>query len=209
MVRWPLPQSDEPRAPGLRERKKERVRSSIQRAALRLFLKNGFEQTTVEQIAEAADVSPATFYRYFATKEDSVLTDDYDPLFIQLLIDRPADEPLIDSIRAVLMGVMAEYFERDRDLLIARNTLANQTPALKAALWEEYERSLDLFSALIARHVRRTSDDLDVRIAVGALSGALQQAFNAWLAQGAPRGKSGIRHVLERAIERCAAALDF
>jgi len=209
VVRWPLPQSDEPRAPGLRERKKERVRSSIQRAALRLFLKNGFEQTTVEQIAEAADVSPATFYRYFATKEDSVLTDDYDPLFIQLLIDRPADEPLIDSIRAVLMGVMAEYFERDRDLLIARNTLANQTPALKAALWEEYERSLDLFSALIARHVRRTSDDLDVRIAVGALSGALQQAFNAWLAQGAPRGKSGIRHVLERAIERCAAALDF
>ena len=201
--------SKEPRAPGLRERKKERVRSSIQRAALRLFLKNGFEQTTVEQIAEAADVSPATFYRYFATKEDSVVTDDYDPLFIQLLIDRPADEPLIDSIRAVLMGVMAEYVERDRDLLIARNTLANQTPALKAAQWEEYERSLELFSALIARHVRRTSDDLDVRIAVGALSGALQQAFTAWLAQGAPRGKSGIRHILERTIERCAGALDF
>lgn len=194
---------------GLRERKKEQVRISIQRAALRLFSEHGFEQTTVEQIAQAAGISPATFYRYFASKEDSVVRDGYDPILIQLILDRPQDEPFIDSIRAVFIDAMAEYLERDRDLLIARHRLAKQTPALKMANWEENERSLELFSALIAQHVRRPADDLDVRIAVGALSGALQQAFSHWLAEGAEGGKERFRALMERAITRCASALDL
>ena len=106
---------------GLRERKKERVRLAIQREAIRLFLDQGFDQTTVEQIAEAADVSPATIYRYFTSKEDLVVTDEYDPIIIQALLERPADEPLIESVRAMMLGVMAEYFERDRELLAALN----------------------------------------------------------------------------------------
>ena len=72
----PLPPSpaDAPR-PGLRERKKLKTRLAIQEHALRLFREQGYQQTTVEQIADAADVSPSTFFRYFPTKEDVVLFD--------------------------------------------------------------------------------------------------------------------------------------
>jgi AcrR family transcriptional regulator len=193
---------------GLRERKKERVRMAIQREALRLFLEQGFEQTTVEQIAEAADVSPATFYRYYTSKEDSVVTDGYDPSFIQSILERPADEPLVESLRAVFSGV-TEYFDRDREILIARHVLAKQTPAVQAAQREDYERSIQLFSALLARHIRRSPDDLDVRIAVGALTGAMHEAFTLWLEQGAKGGSARIRAILDRVITRCAGSLEF
>jgi AcrR family transcriptional regulator len=194
---------------GLRERKKERVRSEIQREALRLFLEHGFEQTTVEQIADAAGISPATFYRYFTSKEDSVVTDGFDPIFIQSILERPADEPLIDSIRSVMTDVLAKYLERDRDLLIARMKLTRATPALQIAFFAEQERSLELFSALIARHLRRPADDLDVRIACGALAGALHEAFTLWFAHGATGGEARIRQLLEHTVERCASALAF
>jgi AcrR family transcriptional regulator len=194
---------------GLRERKKEHVRTAIQREALRLFTEHGFEQTTVEQIADAAGISPATFYRYFTSKEDSVVTDEYDPIIIQLLMERPADEPLIDSIRAMMTGVLVTYFDRDRELLVKRHELRRKTPSLQAAFSEEQERTTELLAALIARHLRRPVDDLDVRIACGALSGAMQEAIGLWFGQGAKGGEARIREVLNHAIDRVESALRF
>lgn len=194
---------------GLRERKKEHVRSTIQKEALRLFLKQGFDATTVEQIAEAADVSPATVYRYYMSKEDLVVTDDYDPIVISSILERPTGEPLIDSVRAVMTGVLLKYFERDRELLIARTQLRRATPSLQAAFLEEQERSLELFSALIARHLRRPADDLDVRIACGALVGAWHEAFMLWIANGAAGGGEGLGDILNHVIDRLESALRF
>ena len=194
---------------GLRERKKEHVRSTIQQVALRLFLEQGYEETTVDQIAAAAEVSPATVYRYFMSKEDLVITDDYDPIFIASLLERPPGEPLIESVRAVMIGVLVKYMERDRELLLARHQLRRKTATLQAAFLEEQERSLELFSALVARHVRRPADDPDVRIACGALVGALQEAFRSWVAQGAKGGEQGIRALLDHAIDRVESALRF
>jgi AcrR family transcriptional regulator len=193
---------------GLRERKKVHVRTSIQREALRLFSEQGFDATTVEQIAEAAGISPATFYRYFTSKEDSVVTDEYDPIFVQSIMERPSDEPLIDAIRAVMTDVIVRYMVRDRDLLVARYEL-RKTPAIAVASLEEQERSQELFGALIARHVRRPPDDVDVRIASSALSGALHAALGGWLAQGAKGGEQRLREVLNHAIDRVESALRF
>jgi AcrR family transcriptional regulator len=193
---------------GLRARKKEHARTTIQKEALRLFLEHGYEQTTVEQIAEAANVSAATVYRYYKSKEDLVVTDDYDPIFVQGLMERPADEPLIDSVRALMRG-MLKYFERDRDLLRARHQLMHASPALQAATAQEQERSVQLFAALIARHVRRSGDDLDVRIACGALTGALHEAFSLWFEQGNPGGEKRLREVLDHTIDRVESALRF
>jgi len=84
-----------------------------------------------------------------------------------------------------------------------------QTPALQAAFFEEHERSIELFAALIARRLRRPADDLDVRIACGALVGALQEAFNIWLARGGKGGSKRISEILDRAITRCESVLRF
>src|SRR5437879_13434513 len=84
---------------GLRERKKQRTRDAIQREAMRLFQEQGYEATTIEQIAAAADISPSTFFNYFPTKEDVVFNDPYDPLFIPLFLERPSAESPSEALR--------------------------------------------------------------------------------------------------------------
>ena len=86
--------------PGLRERKKAKTRAAIQTQALRLIAEQGYEATTVEQIAEAAEISPSTFFRYFPTKEDVVVEDDYDPLLVVAFGSAGAsDRPLTRRLR--------------------------------------------------------------------------------------------------------------
>src|ERR1700738_4405496 len=117
-----MPNPITPIAQGLRERKKQKTRESIQREAMRLFGKQGYEETTVEQIAAAVDISPSTFFNYFPSKEDVVLYDAYDPILAKLLSERPADEPLSISFRRVL-ETMGGIFDRDPDILLARRRL--------------------------------------------------------------------------------------
>src|SRR5690348_1119169 len=89
-------------SPGLRERKKQKTRWLIQEHALRLFNEQGYEQTTVDQIAAAAEISPSTFFRYFKTKEDVVLEDEYDPLLLRLLATAPAELHPVTALRRIL-----------------------------------------------------------------------------------------------------------
>src|SRR5574337_1236534 len=98
---------DDQPAPGLRERKKAKTRAAIQGHALRLFREQGYEATTVEQIAAAAEVSPSTFFRYFSTKEDVVLYDDLDPLLIAAFAAQPAELSPIQAMRGALQRVLA------------------------------------------------------------------------------------------------------
>src|SRR6476620_1763051 len=95
-------QADKPLSPGLRERKKAKTRAAIQEHALRLFQEQGYDATTVEQIAEAAEVSPSTFFRYFPTKEDVVLYDDLDPVFIAVFEAQPPELTPIQAMRKAL-----------------------------------------------------------------------------------------------------------
>ena len=111
----------------LRERKKLATWRAIQSAALRLFDEQGYEATTVEQIAAAANVSRATFFNYFAGKDAALL--DQDPQerreWQALIAERPADEPLWDSLSAILTG----FCEALRDRMPLQRRLKEESPA--------------------------------------------------------------------------------
>ncbi len=91
--------------PGLRERKKARTRAAIQEHALRLFRERGYEATTVEQIAEAAEVSPSTFFRYFGSKEEVVIYDALDPILIAAWRAQPKELAPIPALRRAMTEV--------------------------------------------------------------------------------------------------------
>src|SRR2546422_11555826 len=127
-----MPNTITPIARGLRERKKLKTKEAIQREAMRLFQEQGYEATTIEQIAEAAEISPSTFFNYFPTKEDVVFNDPYDPIFISLFLARPSDEPLSVALRRTFSESLSGLLERDRDTILARVKLKVGVPALRA-----------------------------------------------------------------------------
>ena len=94
-------------AQGLRERKKAKTRVAVQRHALRLFKEQGYDNTTVEQIADAAEISPSTFFRYFPTKEDVVLYDAMDPILIAEFEAQPAELSPIQAMRRAIRGTFS------------------------------------------------------------------------------------------------------
>ncbi|WP_193318181.1 TetR/AcrR family transcriptional regulator [Nonomuraea phyllanthi] len=120
---------------GLRERKKEKTRLAILDAALDLFLEQGYESTTVEQIAGAVDVSPRTFFRYFTSKDHLVLWfhDHGEEIMLETLSSRPADEPaftsLMHAMRAVLEDVEGSTPD-DRERFLKLRRLLDEHPRL-------------------------------------------------------------------------------
>src|SRR4029453_5997385 len=119
-----------------RERKRTRTRLMIQSEALRLFAEKGYADTTVEEIADAAAISPRTFFRYFPTKEDVVLWDEYDPQVGELLAARPDDEPVAESFRAIMRETLAGLLRRDPNELLTRVRLLSSVPELRARVLE-------------------------------------------------------------------------
>src|SRR5262245_46483664 len=109
----------------------------IQTEALRLFTEKGYSQTTVEEIADAAAISPRTFFRYFPSKEDVVMWDEYDPLALELLEARPDGEPLAVSFRAVIRESLAGLLENDPERLLIRVRLMVTVTELRARFLDE------------------------------------------------------------------------
>jgi AcrR family transcriptional regulator len=164
---------------GLRERKKIKLRRSVQREALRLFVEQGYEDTTVEQIADAADISTTTFYRYFPTKEDVVLDDDYDPIFEHTMIADDDQEPLVATVRAAVAAV-ANAVELDRDAALARLKLLASVPALRARQGAEGRKTTDLFIRLFSARSGRPAGDYRLRVTTAAFVAAQLEAARCW-----------------------------
>jgi AcrR family transcriptional regulator len=166
-------------AVGLRARKKLKTKEAIHRAAMRLFAKRGYSETTVEQIAAAAEISPSTFFNYFPTKEDVVMLDIYDPIAIQMIKERPKSETLGVTFRRVLEGLDA-IFERDRELVLERGRIMLEVPELRGRLWDELERTQAFVIELLADRTGRKPDDFELRVSARVAIAALYEASLEW-----------------------------
>jgi AcrR family transcriptional regulator len=162
--------------PGLRERKKARTFAAIQAQALRLFRQQGYDETTVEQIAEAADVSPSTFFRYFPTKESVVLLDLYDELIGRLYLAQPKELKPIPALRRALREGFAQIPSQEWQQQVERMALARSVPALRSAMLDEFMRTVDLYADLIGQREGRPVDFV-IRCLAGAFIGVTITVF--------------------------------
>ncbi|GAA4375102.1 TetR family transcriptional regulator [Actinomadura verrucosospora] len=166
----------------LRERKKLRTRRAIQDHALRLFGERGYDETTVEQIAAAAEISPSTFFRYFPTKEDVVVTDEYDPIMAEVMRGQPAGLSPIEALRATLREMLPVMYETDLDVVNARLRLTAQVPALRARTFEALrEGTFAMLTDVVGHRTGRRPDDPDVQTFSWAVLGVLQAAMYQWM----------------------------
>jgi AcrR family transcriptional regulator len=166
--------------PGLRERKKARTRAAIREHALRLFREQGYGATTVDQIAEAADVSPSTFFRYYPTKEDVVLQDDIDVLAVASFNQQPADLSIVAAFRAAAKHALASLSDEDMATMQETTALIFTVPELRARAMDEYSRTINVLAAAVATRSGRDPDDFAVRNIAGAIVGVIMAATMPW-----------------------------
>lgn len=164
-----LPEIDKP---GLRERKKAKTRALIQEQAMRLFEEQGYQATTVEQIADAAEVSPSTFFRYFGSKEEVVAYDAWDPLVLEAWRAQPRDLGPIASLRNAMSSVFGSMTEEQKSEMMNRGRLLYSEPDLRTAAISELIRSTQMIIDELAVMVGRPADDFELRVFAGAFVGA-------------------------------------
>jgi AcrR family transcriptional regulator len=183
--------------PGLRERKKQKTRWAIQEHALRLFTEQGYDQTTIEQIAAAAEISPSTFFRYFKTKEDLVIEDEYDPLLAHAMRLAPPQLAPVPALRHALAAAMAQLAPADFGKVYERTKLTLGVPALRARMFENFVATIDVIAPAMAERAGRAPDDLAMRAFAGACIGAWIVAIQEWVAGG---GTADLAELMDRVL---------
>ncbi|HYS31584.1 MAG TPA: TetR family transcriptional regulator [Streptosporangiaceae bacterium] len=189
--------------PSLRERKKAQTRAAIQTHALRLFREQGYDATTIEQIIEAANVSETTFFRYFPTKEDVVLQDDYDPLIAYQA--QPPDLPPVSAVRAAFAALFADMSAQQRAEQRERVALVLSVPRLRAAMLDQFAKAMQLLAGAMAERSGRRPDDFAVRTVAGAVVGAMM----AVLAAMADDPDADLASLIDQAIAHLEAGLSL
>ena len=183
--------------PSLRERKKDRTRRTLQAEAVRLFAAKGFEATTIEEIAAAAEVAPRTFFRYFPTKEDVVFWAEHEPMLAGFVAARPDDEPAFQALRRGLVDGLASFYDQDRERLLERSKLICRTPALQPR-WRQQQADLAAGMAqLLAHRLGVRPDGLEVRAIAAAIAAALFVAIEEWQAHD---GQQDLGGLIDRAL---------
>ncbi|MFG2037989.1 TetR family transcriptional regulator [Dactylosporangium sp. NPDC048998] len=171
-------------SPGLRERKKQKTRWAIQEHAVRLFVQQGYDATTVEQIAEAAEISPSTFFRYFKTKEDVVIQDRYDELMAEEIRNAPPDLPPLEVFRRTLTNAFGSIGPEEIEQTMQRAKLQFAVPALRMRALDSMQDSIRYLAAPLAERLGRPKDDFRCQAFVGACVGAMINALMTWVQDG-------------------------
>ncbi|GAA0282027.1 TetR family transcriptional regulator [Streptomyces polychromogenes] len=208
--------TDERPAPaaGLRERKKRRTRDALLRAALLLFVEQGYERTTVDEITETVEVSQRTFFRYFANKEEVAFAvqDLVESHFLAALAARPAGEPPLEAMRGAVLAAWDTLDEAlsevvPVDLYMRSYRLIESTPALLAV---HLRRSTEMEERIARLIAGREGLDLDAdprpRVAVAAFCGVMRVTGRLW-GQGEDVSVTAIRRMTEAYLDQIGPAL--
>ncbi|MEU8118501.1 TetR family transcriptional regulator [Spirillospora sp. NPDC049024] len=163
---------------GLRELKKARTRAAIQREALRLFRERGYEATTVEQVAQAAEVAHTTVFRYFPTKEDLVISDEADPVVFASLRAQPPELSPLRALRAAMREVLGGFSAGDLAAGRDRAVLILSVPALRGAAFGSFVDTMRTVTGILAERAGR--EPAEVRALTGAAFGVMLDLMIRW-----------------------------
>ncbi|MGW7452584.1 TetR/AcrR family transcriptional regulator [Streptomyces sp. NPDC054787] len=199
---------------GLRERKKRRTRSALLRAALLLFISQGYDRTTVDEITDAVDVSQRTFFRYFANKEEVAFAvqDLVESHFLAELRARPAAEGPLEALRGAALAAWDTVEEAISEavpveLYMRGYRLIESTPALLAV---HLRRSTELEERISRLIAAREGLDVDAdprpRVVVAAFCGVMRLTGRLW-GQGEDGSVAAIRRMTEAYLDRIGPAL--
>jgi TetR/AcrR family transcriptional regulator, regulator of mycofactocin system len=184
----PDAQAPDAQAPSRRERKKLETRHALEEAALRLFGERGYEQTTVEDIAEAADVAVRTFFRYFSSKQDVLFGDVVTGRVQHLqaeLVRRPPDEDPLESVRAV-MDMLDFNGPDEEQQIMARMDLMRRQPSFVGRYLEIMDAMRTVVVAFVAERTGLDpSRDLFPLLVGGACTASWDASLKLWVASGA------------------------
>jgi AcrR family transcriptional regulator len=181
--------------PGLRIRKKQKTRLAIQDAALELFGERGFEGTTVEEIAARAEVSTATFFRYFGTKGEVIFGGNgYEhEVLEQSIIARPQTEDDLTALRSAVREGWLPQLDQD---LVARQVRASaKSPVLRGMSAELGARFQSVIADALARRRKLKLPDQRCRLTAAVVFAVFSNATNTW-------SREGFREDLARVIDR-------
>ncbi len=181
---------------GLRERKKEQTRRRIAAAALRLFAERGFDAVTVNEIAEAAEVSKVTLFAYFPTKESLVLHGIGEEDLAGIVAGRPPDRSPLDALRASFHALAADPAlpptPEETEALVTRVRVIFGSPALTTAASALLHRQREALAAALSTEY----DELTAALMAAQISAAVQtvqEVFLRRLADGMPLGEAARR----------------
>jgi AcrR family transcriptional regulator len=191
---------------GRRERKKLETRRALREAALRLFAERGFEKTTIEDITDAADVSPRTFFLHFSSKEDVLLSDTTSALerISDTLAGQADDVPPVSVIRAVMLDLIDSDLVERKDLML-RVRVMQETPALRARNLEQFVAMERLLREDVARRTGRDAEtDLGPAILAAAAMTSFRVAMTTWFRRG---GTDSLADLLAETYDAMTAGL--
>ncbi len=170
---------------GLRDRKRARVRQELIDAAMSLFAERGFDAVTVDEIAEAADVAPRTFYRYFPAKEDVVTADGREAtaLMIETLAARPPEEPPLVALREA-MRPPTDLMEKSPRLCAGMQMMGSSTSLLANGMVTRAQ-AVDEVTRLLRERIGADEADIRPRVIAACVMASVSVAFDGWIAEGA------------------------
>jgi AcrR family transcriptional regulator len=173
--------------PGLRARKRQQTRERLTRAAMALFLERGFEATTLDDIAAAADVSRRSFFHYFASKEDVVFAwqEEISVALMAAVAARPAGESMLTAAENAIAAMARQV---DANEAIAMSCLKRDNPALRARDQVKYEKLEQALAEALSQRAgikENVKTKQEARLVAMIATGAMRVGQEVWTNEGA------------------------